>query len=91
MNNRERESMNEKDLEIMLKKSISSFPPEDVVAGVTPWKKAMNRALIGMAFYVRTFCRGSGWLEHQQLVQLYPSKKLAPISGCNSHRNVYEK
>ena len=38
----------------MLESSVSGFPPEDVVAGVTPWKKAMNRALIGMALYVLT-------------------------------------
>ena len=54
MNNRKWESMNEKDFETILKSSISGFPPEDVVAGVTPWKKAMNRALIGMALYVLT-------------------------------------
>lgn len=54
MNNREWESRNEKDFETMLESSISGFPPEDVVAGVTPWKKAMNRALIGMALYVLT-------------------------------------
>ena len=51
MNNREWESMNEKDFETMLESSISGSLPEDVVAGVTPWKKAMNRVLIGMALY----------------------------------------
>ena len=46
--------MNEKDFEAMLENSFSEFPPEDVVAKVTPWKKAMNRILTGMAFFAIT-------------------------------------
>lgn len=48
MRNREWESMNEEEFEAMLERSVSDFPPEDVVAEVTPWKKAMRRVLTGM-------------------------------------------
>ena len=37
MSNHEWESMNEKDFETMLEKSVSDFPPDDVVEEVTPW------------------------------------------------------
>ncbi len=49
MSNHEWESMNEKDFETMLEKSVLDFPPDDVVEDVTPWRKAMSRVLIGMA------------------------------------------
>ena len=49
MSNHECESMNEKDFEAMLEKSVSDFPPDDVVEEVTPWRRAMNRVLIGIA------------------------------------------
>lgn len=49
MSNHEWESMNERDFETMLEKSVSDFPPDDVVEEVTPWRKAMSRVLIGMA------------------------------------------
>ena len=49
MNDREWGSMNEQEFETMLESSISEFPPEEIVKGVTPWKKAMKRILAGMA------------------------------------------
>ena len=49
MSRNEWESMNEKEFESLLENSMFDLPPEDVVADVTPWKKAMNRVLIGMA------------------------------------------
>ena len=49
MSNHEWESINEKDFETMLEKSVLDFPPDDVVEDVTPWKKAMSRVLIGIA------------------------------------------
>ncbi len=49
MSNHEWESINEKDFETMLKKSVLDFPPDDVVEDVTPWRKAMSRVLIGIA------------------------------------------
>ena len=49
MSNHEWESMNERDFETMLEKSVLDFPPDDVVEDVTPWRKAMSRVLIGMA------------------------------------------
>lgn len=41
--------MNEQDFEALLAGSVSEFPPEDVIAEVTPWRKAMDRVLTGMA------------------------------------------
>lgn len=49
MSNREWETMNDKDFEKMLESSIPELPPEDIVAGVTPWKKSINGVLAGMA------------------------------------------
>ena len=49
MSNHEWESMNERDFETMLEKSVLDFPPDDVVEDVTPWRKAMSRVLVGMA------------------------------------------
>ena len=48
MNDHEWKTTNEKDFESILESSVSDLPPKDVVAEVTPWKKAMNRILIGM-------------------------------------------
>ena len=49
MTDREWTSMNEQEFETMLVSSVSELPPEEIVKKVTPWKKAMNRILIGMA------------------------------------------
>ena len=49
MSRNEWESMNEMEFDSLLENSVSELPPEDVVTDVTPWKKAMNRVLIGMA------------------------------------------
>ena len=49
MNDRDWSSMSEKDFDAMLEGSVSETPPEDVVEKITPWKKAMNRVLAGMA------------------------------------------
>ena len=49
MSERDWEAMNEKDFDDMLAKSVSFLPPDDVVEGVTPWRRATNRVLVGMA------------------------------------------
>ena len=49
MSKREWESMDEKDFESILRGGIPDIPPDDIIAEVTPWKKAMNRVLAGMA------------------------------------------
>lgn len=49
MSDRERETMSDADFDALLESSVSDYPPEDVAADVTPWKKAMNRVLTGMA------------------------------------------
>ena len=51
MSNHEWESMNERDFETMLEKSVLDFPPDDVVEDVTPWRKAMSRVLNGTLRY----------------------------------------
>lgn len=49
MTDREWDAMNEFELEELLRDSMSELPPEDVVTEVTPWKRAMNRVLVGLA------------------------------------------
>lgn len=41
--------MNESDFDNLLEECVPELPPADVVKGVTPWRKAMNRVLWGMA------------------------------------------
>ena len=40
--------MNDIDLKTVFSESFSALPPEEVVRGVTPWKRAMNRVLLGV-------------------------------------------
>ena len=43
------ETMTDADFEAMLARSVPDTPPEEIVADVTPWRRAMNRILFGMA------------------------------------------
>lgn len=43
------ETMTDADFEAMLARSAPDVPPEEIVAEVTPWRRAMNRILFGMA------------------------------------------
>ena len=43
------ETMTDADFESMLARSVPDVPPEEIVAEVTPWRRAMNRILFGMA------------------------------------------
>lgn len=43
------ETMTDADFEAMLARSVPDVPPEEIVADVTPWRRAMNRILFGMA------------------------------------------
>ena len=52
MSDRELEKMRDSDFEAMLESSVAGLPPEDIVAKVTPWKKSVNRILIGIALTV---------------------------------------
>lgn len=52
------DAMSEKDFETLLEDNLADIPPEDIVREVTPWRKAMNRVLVGMALCAITlnFC-----------------------------------
>ena len=50
MSNRNREAMQEQDFDHLLTENIPGPPPEEIIAEVTPWKRAMNRVLMGIAF-----------------------------------------
>ena len=43
------ETITDADFEAMLAQSVPDTPPEEIVAEVTPWRRAMNRILFGMA------------------------------------------
>lgn len=49
MSNHEWESMNEDDFDSMLKTSLSEPLPDDIAREVTPWRHAMDSALVGLA------------------------------------------
>lgn len=55
MNSREWETATDQDFEAMLAHSVSDPPPEEIVRDVTPWRKSMNRILIGLAMSTITF------------------------------------
>lgn len=46
----ERNFLNDEELDAMLQSGLPELPPEDIVQEVTPWHKAIYRALIGIAF-----------------------------------------
>lgn len=43
------ESIDENELEVLLASSLPDVPSDYIVSEITPWKKAMNRVLTGMA------------------------------------------
>lgn len=49
MNKQDWNAMSESDLDALLTASVSEPPPDDVIRAVTPWRRAMNRVLTGMA------------------------------------------
>lgn len=49
MSERDWELMKDAELDSALKNSIPELPPDDIVMEVTPWRKAMNRSLAGLA------------------------------------------
>ena len=46
----ERNFLNDEKFDAMLQSGLPELPPEDIVQEVTPWHKAIYRALIGIAF-----------------------------------------
>lgn len=46
--------MCEQNFDSMLQNGLPELPPDDVVAEVTPWRRAMNRVLFGLALTVVT-------------------------------------
>ena len=49
MREHERESARDDAFEALLAQSVAELPPEEIVADVTPWRRAMDRLLFGMA------------------------------------------
>ena len=49
MREHERESARDDAFEALLAQSVAELPPEEIVADVTPWRRAMDRILFGMA------------------------------------------
>lgn len=49
MDDRKWEELSEGEFEAMLGAGLPDLPPEGIVEEVTPWKRAWNRVLVGMA------------------------------------------
>jgi len=49
MNKNEQDSIRESEFDTILEESIPETPPEDIIHEVTPWRRAMNRVLTGLA------------------------------------------
>lgn len=54
MNEREWKKMDDPTFETVLKTAVPELPPEDLVSKVTPWKRAVDRVLIGIALTALT-------------------------------------
>lgn len=54
MTNRNWDPANEQAFDALLQNSLSELPPDDVVKEVTPWRRAMNRILTGLALNLIT-------------------------------------
>ncbi|MDE7218982.1 MAG: hypothetical protein K2O45_05095 [Oscillospiraceae bacterium] len=56
MNDRELRSLSDEELEALMQAGASSLPPDDnLAAEIPPWRKAINRALLGIALNLVTF------------------------------------
>ena len=49
MDDRKWGDLSEGEFDALLGSGLQDLPPEEVVEEVTPWKRAMNRVLAGMA------------------------------------------
>ena len=54
MREHERESARDDAFEALLAQSVDELPPEEIVADVTPWRRAMERVLFGLALCMVT-------------------------------------
>lgn len=54
MREQERESARDDAFEALLAQSVDELPPEEIVADVTPWRRAMERVLFGLALCMVT-------------------------------------
>lgn len=54
MREHEREFPRGDAFEVLLAQSVDELPPEEIVADVTPWRRAMNRVLSGLALCMVT-------------------------------------
>ena len=54
MREHERESARDDAFEALLAQSVAELPPEEIVADVTPWRRAMERVLFGLALCMVT-------------------------------------
>lgn len=54
MDKRDWSAMSEAEFEAALKTSLADLPPDEVVGEVTPWRRAMNRVLTGLALNLVT-------------------------------------
>ncbi len=62
MKEHERPPMSEEELDELLKSSLPDLPPQDVVDEVTPWRRAMNRVLVGLG--LTTITLNFLWLDY---------------------------
>lgn len=49
MDDRKWDNLSEGEFDAVLGAGLPDLPPEEIVEEVTPWKRAMNRVLVGMA------------------------------------------
>ena len=54
MREHERKSARDDAFEALLAQSVAELPPEEIVADVTPWRRAMERVLFGLALCMVT-------------------------------------
>ena len=62
MHNKSFDALSEKDFDALLQNNMPELLPEDIVENVTPWRRAINRVLIGMVLQVITL--NFLWLDY---------------------------
>ena len=63
MSDRNRNTMNDAELDALLTEELSALPPSDgLVTEITPWRRATNRILVGLALTCITL--NFFWLDY---------------------------
>ena len=85
MREHEREFARDDAFEALLAQSVDELPPEEIVADVTPWRRAMERVLFGLALCMVTL---NFWCLNYLLPAIVRSRFFRRYSRPSTARSV---